>query len=79
MVSGVFTHSSPIGNGPILLKVQKGNKLVSVWTILTGTVLTVIVSIAVGRGVVQRRIRRQNRSMRDHLSRISRPYEEHDH
>jgi len=57
----------------------QGNKLVGVWIMLAGTVLTVIISLAVGRGVVHRRRRRQNLSMRDHLSRISRPYEEHNH
>jgi hypothetical protein len=45
------------------------------WRFVIAGVLAAIVSLAAGRVVLQRRTKRQNRSMRDHLSRISTTWE----
>jgi len=45
------------------------------WLFVAAGVLAVILFLAAGRVVLQRRTKRQNRSMRDHLSRISTTWE----
>jgi hypothetical protein len=45
------------------------------WRFVAAGVLAAILLLTVGRVVLQRRTKRQNRSMRDHLNRISTTWE----